>query len=101
MRTWVAVGCGEGVPPSGAADGALSALESPRSRSARLDCDLRAKRAEAGSAAHAGSRIIAFGASPPSGSSERGCPPMDVQTVVALCAVFSVVLGMIGLSRRK
>jgi len=26
---------------------------------------------------------------------------MDAQTVIALCAVFSVVLGMIGLSRRK
>ena len=31
----------------------------------------------------------------------KGVPPMDAQTVIALCAVFSVVLGMIGLSRRK
>ena len=28
-------------------------------------------------------------------------PPMDPQTVIALCAVFTVVLGMIGISRRK
>lgn len=27
--------------------------------------------------------------------------PMDPQTVIALCAVFTVVLGMIGISRRK
>lgn len=28
-------------------------------------------------------------------------PPMDPQTVIALCAVFTVVLGIIGISRRK
>ena len=28
-------------------------------------------------------------------------PPMDPQTVIALCAVFTVVLGVIGISRRK
>lgn len=28
-------------------------------------------------------------------------PPMDPQAIIALCAVFTVVLGMIGISRRK
>lgn len=31
----------------------------------------------------------------------KGVPPMDTQTVLALCAIFSVVLGMIGISQRR
>ena len=34
------------------------------------------------------------------GQLRKEVPPMDAQTVIALCAVFSVVLGIVGISQR-
>lgn len=28
-------------------------------------------------------------------------PPMDTQTVIALCAIFTVVIGIVGLANRN
>ena len=35
------------------------------------------------------------------GQLRKGVLPMDAQTIIALCAIFSVVLGMIGISQRR
>ena len=35
------------------------------------------------------------------GGFERSERPMDVQTIIAVCAVFSVVIGIVSLARRE
>lgn len=37
----------------------------------------------------------------PGGISERGCLPMDTETILALCAIFSIVIKIVGLGRNK
>ncbi|BAK43504.1 hypothetical protein EGYY_02680 [Eggerthella sp. YY7918] len=35
------------------------------------------------------------------GGFERSEKPMDTQTIIAICAVFSVVIGLVSLARRE
>ena len=32
---------------------------------------------------------------------DKEVPPMDTQTVIALCAIFTVVIGIVGLANRN